>query len=56
MEGARVYPNALTGIPELVLIPAPVTITTFFAFHSESAISWSWSVDPACTCIVGMLG
>lgn len=45
----------LTGIPELVLIPAPVTTTTFFAFHSESAISWRRADDPAWTWIVGIL-
>ena len=30
----------LTGIPELVLIPAPVTTTTFRAFPRALATSW----------------
>lgn len=51
------YENAseLTGMPELVLIPAPVTTTTFFALYSEAAISWSNAVDSGVTWIVGIL-
>ena len=39
----------LTGMPELVLIPAPVTTTTFFALNNEFASSCSRSVDSGVT-------
>lgn len=45
----------LTGIPELVLIPAPVTTTTFFALKSEFASSWSSVVDSGVMWTVGIL-
>lgn len=38
-----------------MLMPAPVTTRTFFAFQRESAISWSSSVDSGSTWLVGML-
>lgn len=43
-------------MPELVLIPAPVTTTIFLDFHKKSAMSWRSSADPAWTCVVGILG
>ena len=33
-------------MPQLVLIPAPVTMTTFFAFPSRLAISLRMRVSP----------
>ena len=46
----------LTGMPEFVLIPAPVTTTTFFALYSEFAMSCSSRADSGVTCTVGILG
>lgn len=45
----------LTGIPEFVLMPAPVTTTTFFAFNKALAIAWSCSSEAGVTCVVGIL-
>jgi hypothetical protein len=44
----------LTGIPQFVLIPAPVTTTTFLDFAIISAISCSSRPEPDPTWIVGM--
>lgn len=44
-----------TGIPELVLIPAPVTTMTLRAFSSESAMSWSCDCESGGTCVVGIV-
>lgn len=44
-----------TGMPELVLMPAPVTTTTFLDFDRQSAMSWSKSPDSGVTCAVGIL-
>lgn len=44
-----------TGMPELVLIPAPVTTRTFFAFQRASAISCRSSLDSGNTWLVGIL-
>jgi hypothetical protein len=51
-EGVQTH---LTGIPELVLMPAPVITTTFLAFHSVFAISCSSGSQPGSTCVVGIL-
>lgn len=42
-------------MPELVLMPAPVMTTTFFAFHIESAISCSRDPESDDTWTVGIL-
>lgn len=44
-----------TGMPELVLIPAPVTTTTFLALPTLSATSCSNADASGTTWIVGML-
>jgi hypothetical protein len=44
-----------TGIPELVLMPAPVTTTTFRALKSALATSCRCSPDTGWTCCVGMI-
>lgn len=45
----------LTGIPEFVLMPAPVTTTTFLALYNEFAMSWSSRSDPGVTWTVGIV-
>lgn len=45
----------LTGIPELVLIPAPVTTTTFRDFRRASATVCRSSGELDSTCVVGMV-
>lgn len=45
----------LTGIPQFVLIPAPVTTTTLLDFPNLSAISCSSWPDPGPTLMVGIL-
>jgi len=45
----------LTGIPQFVLIPAPVTTMTFFDFPSTSAISCSSRAEPGETLMVGIV-
>ena len=45
----------LTGMPQFVLIPAPVTTTTFLDFPSVSAISCSARPDPGPTLMVGIV-
>lgn len=44
-----------TGMPELVLMPAPVITTTFRAFHRVFAISCSKGSQPGSTCVVGIV-
>jgi hypothetical protein len=44
----------LTGIPQLVEIPAPVMTTTFLDFARISAMSCSCWPDPGATFEVGM--
>lgn len=46
----------LTGMPELVLMPAPVTTTTFLALTSAFAMSWRDSALSGCTSRVGISG
>jgi hypothetical protein len=45
----------LTGIPELVLMPAPVMTTTLRAFHKAFAMSCSNGSQPGLTWVVGIL-
>lgn len=45
----------LTGIPQLVLIPAPVTTMTLRDFPKLSAICCSSRTEPALTCRVGIV-
>jgi hypothetical protein len=47
--------DSLTGIPQLVLIPAPVTTTTFLDFPRASAINCSSWLESGPTLIVGMM-
>jgi hypothetical protein len=51
MENVVAY---LTGIPQFVLIPAPVTTITFFDFPNVSATSCMCRSAPGRTLIVGM--
>ena len=44
----------LTGMPQFVLIPAPVTTTTFFDLPNVSAISCSCRSQPGPTLMVGI--
>lgn len=44
-----------TGIPQLVLIPAPVTTTTFFDLPIASAISCNPEKESGPTLVVGIL-
>jgi hypothetical protein len=44
-----------TGIPELVLMPAPVMTTTLRDFHSAFAMSCSNGSQPGSTCVVGIV-
>lgn len=46
--------SRLTGMPELVLIPAPVITTTFFALYSELAISCSCEAESGVMWTVGI--
>lgn len=43
-----------TGMPELVLMPAPVTTTTLRALSRVFATVWSSSSELGSTCWVGM--
>lgn len=43
-------------MPELVLMPAPVTTTTFLALTSAFAMSWRDSALSGCTSRVGISG
>jgi hypothetical protein len=45
----------LTGIPQFVLIPAPVTTTTLRDFPKSSAICCRSRAQPAVTCCVGIV-
>lgn len=47
--------RVLTGIPEFVLMPAPVTTTTFLALCSALAMSCKSRSDPGVTWTVGIL-
>lgn len=42
-------------MPELVLMPAPVTTTTLRALRSALATPWSRSSEPGETCWVGIV-
>jgi hypothetical protein len=46
--------SKLTGIPELVLMPAPVTTTTFFALNKALAMSCKCRSHSGLTCMVGI--
>lgn len=46
----------LTGMPELVLMPAPVITTTFLALDRAFAMSCNSRSDPGVTWTVGILG
>lgn len=48
-DTSRWETRRLTGMPELVLMPAPVTTTTFFALYSEFAISCSSRAESGVT-------
>ena len=48
--------QAHTGMPELVLMPAPVTTTTLRALNSALAIPWRSSWESGWTCVVGIVG
>ena len=50
----RLGTRLLTGMPEFVLIPAPVMTTTLRAFQRELAMSWSSGAEPGSTWVVGM--
>lgn len=47
--------NPHTGIPTFVLIPAPVTTTTFLDFARMSAISCNSAAEVGKTLIVGIV-
>jgi len=48
-------PTRLTGMPEFVLMPAPVITTIFRDFHTEFAISWRRDSEPGSTWVVGIV-
>lgn len=48
------YAEKCTGMPELVLMPAPVTTTTLRALKRAFATSWRLSSDDGSTCSVGI--
>ena len=43
-------------MPQLVLMPAPVTITIFLAFARQSAISLSARESPGFTLVIAITG
>lgn len=45
----------LTGMPQLVEIPAPVTTMTLFDAARILAIFCCWRLSPASTSVIGML-
>ena len=51
-----ILPGKLTGMPELVLMPAPVTTTTFLALTSAFAMSWRDTALSGWTSRVGISG